>query len=391
MLSPDAEIFLARLADELRPLGHEEREAVLLELRGHFEERQRQGRQHLLSAIDHMGSPATLAHEFIEASAAAMRGPPVPAPGVYLPAVIANSNLPTAYHRGVPRLRIGEMIGDIRATYEAIGDRWWSVCVVLVAGFTVCSYISALGNFIPDQDALPDWLILLVRLALSLAGWAAAYRCIFGKDDEVWQLDKPAIRFGAVASALFAIQVVVPMVAMNIATALGVIGVDPLLPFYLQPAVLLLNIAVGVATLRFQPWAVSLALGKGISLRESWQGTAGKTGALIAGWFIIVAPFYVVHLLLAIAAVHVPTQEMVRYGMLISIADALAAMCSVLATALLNAMVYRWVVREPIPPARPFSSTRPTDAQIAETNMRFRRFVAEKARRDLENSVAVNH
>jgi len=47
-------------------------------------------------------------------------------------------------------------------------------------------------------------------------------------------------------------------------------------------------------------------------------------------------------------------------------------------------MAFRWIAREPIPASRPFSSTRPTDAQIAETNLRFHRFIAEKKRRDLE-------
>src|SRR4051812_33482787 len=92
-LNPVAETFLARLARQLHPLSFDEREALLLELRGHLLERQQQGPEHLRAALDEMGPPEILAREFIDANAIAMRRDAEPRLPVLLPPAIVNSNL----------------------------------------------------------------------------------------------------------------------------------------------------------------------------------------------------------------------------------------------------------------------------------------------------------
>lgn len=383
-LSPVAEAFLARLAKQLRPLSPDEREAVLLELRSHLGERQRQGMDVLRAALDDMGSPETLAKEFIEATMTAMRDNPSPPRPVLLPPVIVNSNLPAIYRRGVPRLAVGEIIQDLSDTFAATGDGLWGACAFLVAGFTVTGFVAMLHGTMPDHVAIPTWLMLGIRLAISIVGSAVAYRCILGQDESVWHVDMPIIRF-TLASMVLMLVIFAPSNFLQSGLAwAGADSGEHAMPFYHQPLSLLLWISTTLIALRLQPWAVSLALDRPITRRSSWEGTAGKSGALAVAWGVTVGPALLAHIGMTFVSVRLPAEAATSFGLLICFVDSLIAMAMTVAATLLNAMTYRWVTREPIPAPRPFSSTRPTDAQIAETNLRFRRFLAEKQRRDME-------
>ena len=382
-----AETFLARLDDNLGLLSGDEREAVLLELRGHFLELQHQGPEHLHSALNDMGPAESLAGAFVDASVTAMRRTEPPPRGVMLPAVIANSNLPGMYRREVPRLNVREIVRDFRATLDATGDGLRGVCAFLVAGYTITAFLGSVHQLMPGQVSTPSWLLFAARIGIGIIGTAAAYRCILGKDDEVWQIDLPMIRY-ALASILLALVIFGPShITLEIQQA-RITDMPGPYPFYHQPASLLLWIAISVLALRLQPWAVSLVLDRPISGRSSWSGTCGKTMDLAFAWVTTVAPPLLVHLVVSLAVLQLSPLLLTRFGVLICFVDALAVMAMTIAAAIINSMTFRWVVREPIPAPRPFSTTRPTDAQIAESNMRFQRVLVEKWRADREKALS---
>jgi hypothetical protein len=380
----DAETFLARLASHLRSLSFDEREALLLELRGHLLERQQQGPDHLRAALDEMGAPEILAREFVEANRIAMRRNDEAQRPVLLPSAIANSNLSSIYHRGVPRLAIREVMQDFRATLAATSDGLWGACAFLVAGFTITGFITTLQSVLPGHIAAPAWLILSARLGIAIIGSAAAYRCILGADDKVWHLDLPLIRYGFASLLLMLAMLGSSSVFRGGAEWLTAVTGGLMDPGFHMPMAVIGWVGMMLFVLRLQPWAISLAMDRPISSLSSWRGTAGKGSALLAAWAIVVAPPLLAHFGLYFGALRLPPDVMISFGLLISFIDGVVAMAVTIASTMLNAMVFRWVAREPIPAARPFSSTRPSDAQIAETNMRFRRFLAEKKQRDIE-------
>jgi len=76
MLPPQAELYLRDLEKALWPLGSDERETILLELRGHLGECSAQGPLRLAEALQGLGTPEQCAEAFVVEGAARLTSAP---------------------------------------------------------------------------------------------------------------------------------------------------------------------------------------------------------------------------------------------------------------------------------------------------------------------------
>lgn len=352
-LSATAESFLRRLDKALWALPSEEREAVLLELRGHLEERAMQGPASLRAALADMGSPDEVAAEFL------LVAPPSPviemsASRALIPKVIEQSTLPAAYMPHVPRLRLGEIMLDVRAAYRASGDSLWSIGAVLIAMLTATDFLGFVRVIQPN--AAPHFAVFLIpRTIMILVCVMAAHRAILLRSYGIWDIDRAALRFAGAA---------LPVILILQAAFFGLFAeADHLQDGFRWAAYLVAFLAAGAVLVRCLPWLAALAIERDdIDLRSCWQETRGKGVAIVVAWGALVVPLIFVHLLLLwLGATIRPLTEL---QLVIAVVDAIICALLYIAACLLNATVFRWVAREPIPEPLPFSLHEPTGEQI---------------------------
>ena len=356
-LPPEAERFLRHLADALWELASDEREAILLELRGHLSERAAQGPEPLRAALAEIGTAEALAGQFLCAATIRNDRPPAPIPPAFPP---------------TPRHDIRALFGELRATLRAGRNGLFLVSALLITVLTASNFLLWLDKVRPELS-LTAWPLMLVRTLVLLLAITAAYRIILSEDERPWTVDTNTLR---VAAALLAMLGASTMAVLAIAgaakqTALAA-GLDPSTAAALRTLVVIAAlIAASCAFLRIQPWVAALATGRrDIGLKRVWRGTGPVFGTILRGWFAFVFPFYAAHVAITYLAIKV-----LPFGgnqLLLAELDAFVSTGALFAALLLNATVFRWVSGEAIPAPRPFGNAAPDAELVAEARRRLR-------------------
>ena len=162
-LPSNAEAYLNALARELWPLASDERDSVLLELRGHLLDRAAAGA--LEPALSALGPPKALAQSFDlggSRSAASIMPPK-----------------PSGYDH--PSKRLSEIVGDVRATFLACRNGLFIVGALLVTVLTSTTYLSWMSIRLPTVG-ISLAAVMGVRLVVVLAALNAAYRLALSRD-----------------------------------------------------------------------------------------------------------------------------------------------------------------------------------------------------------------
>jgi hypothetical protein len=347
-LPPRAEQYLRQLEKALWPLSSGEREAILLELRGHLHGRAAQGEAALASAIAGLGDPEALAREFAFAGTGE---------GLRKAGLPGRALVPIAIPEDVraqrPRLTVRDIVAQVNATRLASRDGLQLVGAVAVATLTGTNFLLALAQ--PGSGAeVEAWPVMIVRVIAIVAAMAAAYRIVLGDDREPWAPKLSTFRFAAGQVGLLA--GIVGAVLLLVAP-LSLIGSPPAV----RTAAALAAVAFfSCAAMRVQPWLAALAIDRrDLTLASVWRGTNGRLWDIVRGWAVLVLPLYLVHILLSalmVKAVSSPAAQLALAGL-----DGIAAACALIAAILLNATVFRWVARESIPEPRPFATEPPSD------------------------------
>jgi hypothetical protein len=366
-LTRDAEDYLAKLAKALWQLTPQERSTILLELRGHFADRQAQGRLHLLSTLDHMGPADAIAREFVEAAGRQWHSMPANENGKNLPAVVVRSNVPVAYKPRRELLPVRRIIEESLQTYAAARNGIWSICAVLIPCFIALNFVAGLQRINADMDSAPLWTFMAVRGVLIVAALVAAYRALLTQDDQIWAVSGSTVKFAGAALGMLATGWFLFLgFAAAADSALGLASGS-----WMRTGV---DIAGGCAIatllasayLRIQPWAVGLAIeDPKASFIASLIGTAGRWRALITGWLIFVVPLLLIASVVNAATRGVPDGLFVNYGLALCMLDAVTSTALVLAIAMLNVIAFRWALDHPIPEAAPFSTRGGTAEEIS--------------------------
>lgn len=362
----EAEDFLAQLDRALWSLSPAHREAVLLEMRGHFEEHMAEGRLYLLSTLERMGSPAEIARAFVEA--AGHRWHSRPANDDNLPITIVQSRELRQYRAPRQRLPIPEMIETFRLTVMAARNGFWSIGALLVPALTAAGFLIGIDQLSNGAQTIPIWAVTATRSTLLALALVAAYRALLTHDDLIWNISKETGRFSAALLAMIGLG---GIAYLGMLTAIR--DVLQLPPGSTVTDFLSTCLGLGVAivafliSIRLQPWAVGLAIDDDrINLSTSWLGTSGRIRELMTGWLIFVAPLAIAHGALQILISITPYTVYIKMGLAISAIDAIVTTLLVIAIAVLNTIAFRWVVDEAIPDAAAFSTIHPTAEQVAE-------------------------
>lgn len=363
LLPAPAEQFLRDLEKALWPIGSDERETILLELRGHLTGCAKQGPDRLSSALASLGSAEACAEAFLAEGAG----------NTYRRAGLPGRSLvplgpPPEFARGPEALPIGAIISQVKATYRASRNDLWAVGALLVTVLTGTNFAYYLHELRPDivEQA---WPVALVRLLVILAAMAAAYRTILTRDQRVWNLDLSSLRFAG------------GMVALAVIAAGVIIAVKSILAFLiphdslLRPVVLLsLLLLFSCLYLRVQPWIAALAIDRrDVSLRRVLVETRGKVGAIVKAWAALVLPLCLLHFGLTLLVLS--SGPLRAFHLALAGVDGIASACLALSAALLNSTVFRWVTREPIPAPLPFNPELPDERYIEEARARLRRHI----------------
>jgi hypothetical protein len=278
-----AERFLSRLGDALRPIDARNRDAILLELRGHLQDCLARGAHRLDEALESMGEPEAFAVGFLAI------GAPTPAGGALVSLAAEPANDPG-------------LVAALRDTLAGARHGLWAVGLVLVCGLTVTNF--ALFQPLPPPGRAG---VLVLRLVLVLAAQVAAYRLIL-RVPRPWQPDRDAVRYAAALIAAFA-------AGAGLLMGLRLV-IAPLLPTAGRLALLAVAVAGwSLALLRLQPWFAALAVGRRDQrLLGVWRAMRGRTAKLAALWAAFVLPFFLVHFGLDVIARYRVADPAVRLG-----------------------------------------------------------------------------
>jgi hypothetical protein len=351
-LPPNAEAYLKAFARELWPLASDERDSILLELRGHLIDRAAAGA--LDPTLGALGSPKSLAQSFD-----------------YTGPREAWASLPGSFGHDRRRKSIAEVLHEARATMRACRTGLLFVGALLVTGLTSTTYLSWIAVRLP-------WVgvnfvgVLAVRLVIVLAALNAAYRLALSRTAPPWSIDRAMMAFGAsmVGAAAFAMGGAA-VVIIGVRKALFAFGATHAWAVSVNLLVTLLALAAAsILLLRVQPWLAGLAAMRPLSLAASWRGMSGRMGNVVKGWFAIVLPFYLVHFSCDVLAL-----RLLPFGpasLLLAGLDAVATTGLVIGAVMLNATAYRWVVGEPIPAPSHFSTEAPSAEYVEAARARLR-------------------
>ncbi|HZG09269.1 MAG TPA: hypothetical protein VEZ70_09860 [Allosphingosinicella sp.] len=348
-LTRPAELYLERLSRALWPLASNQRQAIVLEIRGHLEGSAAGGR--LEDALAGLGAPEALAGHFLDAGAD--RGGIAPAP--------------VESGRG---LSGSQVFREVQATWRAGRNGLFLVGAVLVTTLTATNFLLWLKALRPDIS-LEAWPVMLLRTLAVILALAAAYRLLLSERRDVWRLDRSTLPFaGALIVSLVASAAVAVVLARGGTAVLEALGVERASLGAAQMVLAVLWLAVAAITLlRVQPWIAGLAAGRGeVSLRASWIGTRGRMGSIAKGWTLLVFPLYLLHFALSFAAVKLfplGVTQLALAGL-----DGIVSTLALLAAASLNATLFRWVAGEPIPGHRPFGTEPPSPEQVEAARLR---------------------
>ncbi|MEO7177497.1 MAG: hypothetical protein ABIW83_01505 [Allosphingosinicella sp.] len=369
-----AETFLRQLDKALWPLSSEERETILLELRGHLIDRSAQGPEALATALCGLGSPKALAGEFaLVGAGAGRRKAGLPSRDLIL--VASGRGQPAAF----PRLSTAEVLLQVRSTLLASRNGLFAVGGVLLTTLTATNYLAWIHQLMPDSGvaAWPPMLLRTVALCLALA---AGYRLILGEDRSPWTPSLSTLRFAGALSLVIGFTIAAVAGTTLLVSKLAA-SVTPTAVGGLKAGALLISLAgCSCAALRVQPWVAALAIERrDVTLRVSWTRTAGRLGDIVSGWAVLVLPLYVLHFILTFAALRlIPlgVGQLAFAGL-----DAIAATLCVLAALLVNATAFRWVAGEGTPAPRPFATEPPSDELVLQARARLDRLFEEGRRR----------
>jgi hypothetical protein len=264
------------------------------------------------------------------------------------------------------------VVADVRATLRASRNGLWTVGWLLVTSLTATSFL------LWTQVRMP-WVgiatapIMLVRIAVVLLAFSAAYRLALAPRERPWALDRGFFAFAAALVLVTAIGVVAAL-ALGRATvaAAAAAGLSPATAFAVRGlAGLAALVALSCALLRVQPWLAALASRReGFTLAHAWRGTSGRMTSIVKGWAVIVLPAYLVH-----AALNVLALNLLPFGpasLLLAALDAIVCAGIVMGAAMLNATALRWIAGEAIPAPNPFSTEAPPPALVEEARLRLR-------------------
>jgi hypothetical protein len=370
-----AETYLRQLAKELWPLSPEEREMILLELRDHLNGRTRQNA--LAEALAGLGEPHDLARAFVDAGAGDTYRQ-VGMPGRSLVPV----EPPPSFEIARP-LTTREIIAAVKATLAGSRDGLFLVSAVLVTILTGPNWGLWVDELRPNAE-LAAWPLMAVRVIVLILSLAAAYRIVLTDEERSWEVDLSTFRFGGALLALLALTVGGAGLAIVVTTRLASLaGVSEPVAFAIRVITMFVALAFfSCAAFRLQPWAAALATGRrDLTLKRAWRGTSGRIPEIVRGWAILVLPPYLLHFALTVLALKV-----IPFGpfhLLIAAADAVASMAVALAVVLLNSTVFRWVVGEPTPGLRPFSSEPPSAEMVEQARLRLHRLIGASPGRTL--------
>lgn len=329
-----AERYLDRLARALWALSSGEREAILLELRGHLAARSTTSDE----SIEALGPPERLAQDFLAAGA-----------GGGGPAALPEKEIPR-------RLSLHSVLSQMQATWRGSREGLFTVGGVLLTALIASDWALFTLALKPDS-AMPAWAVMLGRTGALLLALCAAYRLLLSSPARAWAVDFSTIRFigGTLATLILgaaaAIAVIRAAAAGFDAAGIESPGVRPALTFFALAA-------VAILLLRIQPWLAGLAAGRrGLGLGASWRGMRGWTAAVAKGWAVLVLPLYLLHFLLSYSAVKLFPLGVAQLAL--AGVDGIVSTVLVLAAASLNATAFRWVTGEATPAPRPFGSEQP--------------------------------
>ena len=350
-LSRPAEQYLERLARALWPLASDQREAIVLEIRGHLAGSAAAGR--LEEALAGLGSPDALAGHFLDEGADQ---------GGIAPAPLSFDQRPTH----------SQTLGEVAATWRAGRNGLFLAGAVLVTVLTSTNFLLWLKALRPGIT-LDVWPMLLVRTAAVLLAMCAVYRLLLTDRSRVWTIDASFFRFAGAMVAVFAGTAAVAVAAIRLGTvALQGAGVEGALLGAARALIAFAALAAAaLLLLRVQPWIAALAAGRrGFSLAASWRGSRGRVGSIAKAWAVLVLPLYLFHFLLSLAAVKILPLGVGQ--LLLAGLDGIGSAAIVLAAAALNATLFRWVSGEPIPAPRPFGTEPPCPEAVEAARQRLR-------------------
>lgn len=352
-LAVPAERFLLSLNKALWALPSDERDAILLELRGHLAARAAQGPEALEEALHALGPADGLARQFDQS-------------GGSLAAV------PESFASPARSLRVGEVVAEVRATLRASRHGFLLVGALLVTTLVATDFLSWMSIRLPEVGVSAS-AVTAFRVIAVLLGFCAGYRLALSADAPVWRVDRAALAFSAGFVAVTLVSVAGTVLLVRVASdglaAAGVAG-SPLLAVKAAVALGALG-GFSAFFLRVQPWLAALAAERsGFTLADSWRGTRGRMGNILKGWAALVLPLYALHFALNLVAL-----EGLRFGpatLALAGVDGVVSAGVAIAAILLNSTAFRWAAGEPIPAPRPFGSDRPEEALVEQARIRLR-------------------
>jgi hypothetical protein len=348
-LTRPAERYLEHLSGALWPLASDQREAIVLEIRGHLEGSAATGR--LEEALTGLGAPEALAGHFLDAGAGGGGMAPVPVES----------------GRG---LSAGQVLREVQATWRAGRNGLFLVGAVLVTTLTATNFLLWLKALRPGI-AMEAWPVMLVRVLALILALAAAYRLLLSERRHVWSIDRSTLPFaGALILSLVGSAAVAVLAARGGTAALAALGLEGAALAAARIGIVVLALAAASLTLlRVQPWIAGIAAGRAeVPLRGSWAGTRGRMGSIAKGWALLVLPLYLLHFALSFAAVKLFPLGVTQ--LLLAGLDGIVSTLTVLAAASLNATLFRWVAGEAIPAPRPFGTEAPRPEMVEAARLR---------------------
>jgi hypothetical protein len=351
-LPAPAERFLRSLNKALWTLPSDEREAVLLELRGHLAARAAQGEPALHDALAALGPPETLAAQFDQS------GGPLAA-------------VPEGLESRRGPLSVAEVLAEVRATLRASRHGFLLVGALLVTVLIATDFLSWMSVRLPDVGVSAA-AVTAVRTVAVLLGLCAGYRLALS-DVPPWALRRSTLAFSAGLAAVTVATIAGTMLVVRAAmAAMAEAGLSGTTQQAAKAAAALVALALFCCLfLRVQPWLAALAAERGgFTPRDSWNGTRGRMGDIIKGWAALILPLYVIHFGLTLLAL-----KLLPFGpgtLFLAGLDGSAAAGVAIAAILLNSTVFRWAAGEPIPAPRPFGSDRPSEELVEQARARLR-------------------
>ncbi len=361
LLPASAERYLRALEGALWPLGSDERETILLELRGHLAGCAARGPDRLADALASLGTPEECARAFVDEGA----GDTYRRAGLPGRALVP-VGLPPEIAAATRSMSFASVLRDIQATFRASGDQLWAIGALVMTFATATNFLIYIHALRPGTIEL--WPVMLVRVAVLLIAIIAAYRTILDDRRHPWAFDLASIRasLGIVALLLCA-----SAATFFIKTLLELAGASFAVRALAVSATLL---GVSLLFLRLQPWIVALAIGRaGVTPRRVLAGTRGRMPAILKGWAMTVLPLTLLHH--ASALIVRATDRVEGLHLLLAGLDGIVTMGIVLGGALLNSTVFRWTVGEPIPAPRPFATGEPDDSLVEQARVRLQRHI----------------